>query len=83
MDPAVGIVDMTGLKGRYQVNLDVSMTGVVAAIRDSPRDTASLQSAWLNIVQDGLKKLGLQLEMRKAPVQIIRIDHLERMPTAN
>ena len=34
-------------------------------------------------MQDGLKKLGLQLETRKAPVDVIVIDHLEKTPTAN
>jgi uncharacterized protein (TIGR03435 family) len=83
MDPAVGIVDMTGLKGRYQVNLDVSMTDLFAAIAAGPRDAASMQGAWLNMVQDGLKKLGLQLEPRKAPVETIVVDHLEKTPTGN
>jgi uncharacterized protein (TIGR03435 family) len=83
MDPGVGVVDMTGLKGRYQVNLDVSMADVVAAIVAGPRDPAFVHSAWLNMVQDGLKKLGLQLEPRKAPVEIIVVDHLEKTPTEN
>jgi uncharacterized protein (TIGR03435 family) len=84
MDPGVGIVDMTGLKGRYQVNLDVSMTDVVAAIVAAPRDDPTfMQRAWLNMVQDGLKKLGLQLEPRKAPVETIVVDHLEKKPTEN
>jgi uncharacterized protein (TIGR03435 family) len=83
MDAAVGIVDMTGLKGRYRVNLDVSMADVVAALVSSPRDATSIQNAWLNMVQDGLKKLGLQLEPRKAPVEVIVVDHLEKTPTPN
>jgi uncharacterized protein (TIGR03435 family) len=83
LDPAVEIVDRTGLAGRYQVSLDVSMSDLLAAIADGPRDLATLQRAWLNMVQDGLRKLGLQLEPRKAPVEIIVIDHLEKTPTAN
>jgi uncharacterized protein (TIGR03435 family) len=83
MDLGVGIVDMTGLKGRYQVNLDVSMTDLFAAIAAGPRDAATMQGAWLNMVQDGLKKLGLQLEPRKAPVETIVVDRLEKTPTGN
>ena len=83
MDPSVAVVDMTGLKGRYQANLDVSMADVLAAIRAGPREPDSAQRAWLNVMQDGLKKLGLQLEQRKAPVSIIVIDNLEKMPTDN
>lgn len=83
MDPSVSVLDMTGLKGRYQANLDVSMVDVIAAIRAGPREPDSAQRAWLDVMQDGLKKLGLQLEPRKAPVSIIVIDHLEKMPTDN
>lgn len=68
LDPAV--VDMTGLKSRYQVSLDISMASradVVAAILDGDRELATLQKAKadLKAVQDGLKKLGLELEPRK------------------
>jgi uncharacterized protein (TIGR03435 family) len=83
MDPGVGIVDMTGLHGRYQVNLDVSMADLLVAIVAGPHDSAFMQSAWLNMVQDGLKKLGLQLDPRKAPVETIVIDRLTKDPTAN
>jgi uncharacterized protein (TIGR03435 family) len=86
LDPAV--VDMTGLKGRYQVNLDISMGSredLVAAILEGDRELATLERAKadLNAVQDGLKKLGLQLEPRKGPVSTVIIDHLEKTPTAN
>jgi len=81
LDPEV--VDMTGLTGRYQVNLDISMANLIDAIRDGPRDAAALQDAQLRIVQDGLRKLGLQLEPRKAPVETVVIDHLEKTPTEN
>jgi uncharacterized protein (TIGR03435 family) len=82
LDPAVA--DMTGLKGQYQVNLDVSMTDLIAAITAAaPGDRAALQEAQLRVVQDGLKKLGLQLESRKAQVEVIVVDHIERNPTPN
>jgi uncharacterized protein (TIGR03435 family) len=83
MDPSVGVVDMTGIKGRYQAKLDVSMADLIAEIEAGAREPATLQSAWLNIMQDGLKKLGLQLERRKAPVDVIVVDHLEKTATAN
>jgi uncharacterized protein (TIGR03435 family) len=83
----LAVVDMTGLKGRYQVNLDVSMNldvstaDVIAAI--GRRELATLQNGQLKVVQDGLKKLGLQLEPRKAPVGTVIVDRLEKTPTAN
>jgi uncharacterized protein (TIGR03435 family) len=82
LDPAV--VDMTGLKGRYQVNLDTSMADLIAFLTGpGPKDAASIQDAQMTMVQDGLKKLGLQLEPRKATAETIVIDHLEKNPTAN
>jgi uncharacterized protein (TIGR03435 family) len=82
LDPAV--VDMTGLKGRYQVNLDTSMADLIAFLTSpGPKDPAAVQDAQLDMVQDGLKKLGLQLMLRKAQVETIVIDHLERTPTEN
>jgi uncharacterized protein (TIGR03435 family) len=82
LDPAV--VDMTGLKGRYQVNLDTSMADLIAFLTSpGPKEPAAIQDAQRNMVQDGLKKLGLQLVPRKAPIETIVIDHLERTPTEN
>jgi uncharacterized protein (TIGR03435 family) len=81
LDP--GVVDMTGMTGRYRVNLDVSMADLIEALTAAPGDRAALEDAQLRVVQDGLKKLGLQLETRKAPVDVIVIDHLEKTPTAN
>lgn len=83
MDPSVAVVDRTGLEGRYQAKLDFSMSDLIAAIKAGPREPDSAQSAWLNVMQDGLKKLGLQLEKRKAPVSVIVIDHLEKTPADN
>jgi uncharacterized protein (TIGR03435 family) len=82
----LAVVDMTGLKGRYQVNLDVSRADfdVIAAISEGPQEAQrQLQNAVLKVIQDGLKKLGLQLEPRNAPVGTVIIDHLEKTPTPN
>jgi uncharacterized protein (TIGR03435 family) len=82
LDPAV--VDMTGLKGRYQANLDTSMADLIAFLTSpGPKDPAAVQDAQAGMVRDGLKKLGLQLEPRKVPLETIVIDHLEKNPTAN
>lgn len=84
------IRDMTGLKGRYQADFEVSLADladVKAEIMTRPGDAAGqeaqLQDAQLGVVQDALKKLGLQLEPRKAPVELFVIDHLEKTPTEN
>ena len=41
------------------------------------------QSALLKAARDGLKKFGLQLERRKAPVEMLVIDYLEKTPSEN
>jgi uncharacterized protein (TIGR03435 family) len=82
LDPAV--LDMTGLKGRYQVDLALSTADLIAFLTGpGPKDAAGVQDAQPGMVQDGLKKLGLQLESRKVPVETIVVDHLEKTPTEN
>jgi uncharacterized protein (TIGR03435 family) len=75
--------DMTGLKGRYQANLEVSSADIDSERMAHPGDPVVLRDAQLRAVQDGLKRLGLQLEPRKAPVEMVVIDHLEKTPTQN
>ncbi|MGH9647938.1 MAG: TIGR03435 family protein [Bryobacteraceae bacterium] len=75
--------DMTGLKGRYQVILEISSADLNADIRAQPFDLSVQKDAQFRVVQDGLKKLGLQLEPRKAPVELFVIDRLEKTPTEN
>ncbi len=81
---------MTGLKGRYQANLDVSsdwgsaeITAQLGTFKNGQDLLNAQQDAQFRVVQDGLKKLGLQLEPRKAPVELFVIDHLEKTPTEN
>ena len=75
------VIDLTGEKGRYQVVLEMSMAELEALLKDGMRD--DIQSARLKAAQDGLKKLGLQLEHRKAPIEVLVVDHLEKAPTQN
>lgn len=77
------VLDRTGLTGRYQANLDVSMADLIAEVRANPGDVEAVHRAELGVVQDGLKKLGLELRSQKMPVEVIVIDHLEKTPTAN
>ena len=84
------IRDMTGLKGRYQADFEVSLADLAdvkaehyGAPRRRRRSRTATSDAQLGVVQDALKKLGLQLERRKAPVDLFVIDHLEKTPTGN
>jgi uncharacterized protein (TIGR03435 family) len=85
------VVDLTELKGTYQVVLDISPDDIRNAMRSAgvampagaggaAADTASEPgSSVLNSVQ----QLGLKLEARKMPLEMIVIDHLEKLPTEN
>jgi uncharacterized protein (TIGR03435 family) len=98
------VVDMTRLKGAYELTLDLSMQDMHAMVQaagvmppgpvmgggdmlhrtgpDAPGGAqgsdAPTGSVFLNIQQ-----LGLKLETRKAPMEMIVIDHLEKAPVEN
>lgn len=75
------VIDLTGETGRYQVVLEMSMAELQAVKSSGSRD--DIPGALLKAAQDGLKKLGLQLEHRKVPIEVLVIDHLEKAPTEN
>jgi bla regulator protein blaR1 len=76
------VVNATGDQGRYQITLNLSRAEL-EAILNGPHDHADVQSAGLKAARDALKKLGLELERRKAPIEVLVIDNLEKSPTGN
>ncbi|SPE27858.1 conserved exported hypothetical protein [Candidatus Sulfopaludibacter sp. SbA3] len=78
------VVDMTGLQGSYQVPLELSSVEAKAVMRAGigfggiPELNEPAESVF-----EAVKKLGLKLEARKAPLGIIVVDRLEKTPTAN
>ena len=91
------VVDLTELKGTYQVVVDLSMEDLRNAARtmgymapgmgggrDGARATADAASdpGGLSIFA-AVQQLGLKLEPRKTPIETIVIDHLEKTPTEN
>lgn len=76
------VVNATGEQGRYQITLDLSNAQLEGLLSGS-HDEVDIQAARLKAVRDGLKKLGLQLERRKAPVEVLVIDNLEKTPIEN
>lgn len=91
------VVDMTELKGNYQVALDLALedlrnvarkAGVaVPAAPPVSGDTGKLPSDAVSdpsgSVFASVQRLGLKLEPRKLPLDLIVIDHVEKMPTEN
>jgi uncharacterized protein (TIGR03435 family) len=89
------VVDMTELKGNYQVVLDISQedirnvmrsigaampAGAGGAAAGGAADTASEPGS---SILTSVQQLGLKLEARKMPLDMIVIDHLEKLPTEN
>jgi uncharacterized protein (TIGR03435 family) len=74
------VVDMTGLKGRY--DFDFNVMPYLPSKEESRARTAPFDP--FDIVQTVLQKeLGLKLDSRKAPVEILVIDHMEKSPSEN
>ena len=89
------IVDMTGIQGQYDFDLAFSpesMRGMPGGGmrgpgpggpgggEGHPADAASDSGG---TIFDAVQKYGLKLEARKAPMEILIVDHMERAPTEN
>jgi uncharacterized protein (TIGR03435 family) len=85
------VVDMTELKGNYDLEIDISGEEVRnaarahgASIPPSPAGAPGDASEPAGVsLASSLEKLGLKLEGRKAPAEVIVIDKAERVPTQN
>jgi uncharacterized protein (TIGR03435 family) len=92
------VVDMTGLKGNYQVAVDLSMADIITAAQAqgvgiSGGGGGAASSTAITAASDpggtgetayaSVEKLGLKLESRKAPVQQVVVDSAEKAPTEN
>jgi uncharacterized protein (TIGR03435 family) len=91
------VVDMTELKGNYQVAFDLAMDDLRKVAKTAgvavpgaapspesagrPADSASDPSG--GSIFQSVQQLGLKLDARKAPLEIVVIDHLEKNPTEN
>jgi uncharacterized protein (TIGR03435 family) len=90
------VVDLTELKGKYKVSLELSMDTLLAAARAMgmntgmpspaanaarPAEAASDPSG--GSIFDSVQRLGLKLDSRKLPYDTLVIDHVEKTPTEN
>jgi uncharacterized protein (TIGR03435 family) len=74
------VVDRTGLKGKYDFILSWSPEpppGAVAPASLSPDDAGP---TFISAVQE---QLGLKLDSKKGPVEMLVIEHYEKVPTEN
>lgn len=69
------VIDMTGLKGAYKMKLDW--------VPEAKGDAATDAPAGPNLREALQDQLGLRLENRKAPVEVLVVDRIDRAPTEN
>jgi uncharacterized protein (TIGR03435 family) len=86
------IVDMTGLKGTYDIVLDVTQedyramlirAGLNAGVSLPPEALRLLDGASVASLLDAIQKLGLKLDARKAPLDLVVVDDVRKTPTEN
>ena len=93
------VVDMTGIKGNYDATLDLSLVEIIALARAAGADipvgapgaaggggnvpVASDPDGGGTSLADAVQSMGLKLESRKATVDQLVVDHIEKTPTEN
>lgn len=71
------VIDLTGLAGRFDFTLDY---GPYIDQIDARNEMAARNAARLVAVE---RQLGLKVDMKKAPIEMLVVDHAERVPTDN
>jgi uncharacterized protein (TIGR03435 family) len=79
------VVDMTNLTGRYNFTLEYSVDELKNLVRASGADANRIPDfgGEQPSIFTSVESLGLKLEARKAPVPVIVIDSVQKIPTAN
>ena len=66
------VIDFTGLQGTFDLTLDWSPSKTQVEDTTGPSIFTAIQ-----------EQLGLKLEARKVPLEVLVVDHVNRVPTAN
>jgi uncharacterized protein (TIGR03435 family) len=89
------VVDMTGIKGNYDASVELSLTELLAMARAAGADIpVGAPNARGNVpaapdpnggtsLADAVQAMGLKLESRKATVDQLIVDHIEKTPIEN
>jgi uncharacterized protein (TIGR03435 family) len=91
------VIDMTGLKGYYEVDVEISIADLMAMARaqNLPMPAAPSSGGGASTVPeasdpgggssvfDSIRQMGLKLDDSKATVNRLVIDHIEKTPTEN
>ena len=70
------VIDKTGVEGAYTFELHWTLDDS----NGGPNDGGAAQFA---AIQEAIGTLGLHLQAQKVPVQMVVVDHIERVPTEN
>jgi uncharacterized protein (TIGR03435 family) len=86
------VIDLTNLKAGYDLKLPLSpedrmmmliRSALSAGVVLPPQALALLDMGSAASLQDSLKKAGLSLEARRAPLDVIVVDDIQKAPTEN
>jgi uncharacterized protein (TIGR03435 family) len=85
------VVDQTGIQGRYNFDFTFTpetMQGAMRGMTMPPaagveRPPADIPAERAGTIFNAVEQYGLKLEPRKAPLEFLIIDHIEKMPTEN
>ena len=93
------IVDMTGIQGNYDASMEISLAEIIALARSAGMDlpvpaqgiaggpgtgpAVASDPGGGSSVTDAVQSLGLKLEPRKASVDQLIVDHIEKTPIEN
>ncbi len=87
------IVDMTGLKGYYQVSIDFGLADLLNMARAAGFDIppgaggpgigVASDPGGSSSITEAVQALGLKLESRKAVIEQLIVDHAEKSPAEN
>jgi uncharacterized protein (TIGR03435 family) len=93
------VVDMTGIPGNYDASLEISLAEIIALARSAGMDIPAGAPGGVGApsngpgvasdpgggssITDAVQSMGLKLESRKAVVDQLIVDHVEKTPTEN
>jgi uncharacterized protein (TIGR03435 family) len=86
------VVDMTGLTGSYDFDLEFTQedymamlirSAIAAGVTLPPEALRMLSGSSGDSLTNALERLGLKLENRKAPLEVLVVDRIEKAPTEN
>jgi uncharacterized protein (TIGR03435 family) len=86
------IVDLTKDDGFYDITLEMTQQDFLAmriraaqsaGVSLPPEALRFVETAGLDSIFDSLRKVGLSLASRRAPLEYLVVDHIEKTPTEN